>query len=40
MPSYPEIVLTQTFQQDFETGLRLLAMDALHPSMQDSIHIK
>ncbi|AZK47543.1 ROK family protein [Paenibacillus lentus] len=33
MPSYPELVLQQTFQQDFEAGMRWLTLKSLEPSL-------
>lgn len=33
MPSFPEVVLQQTFQQDFEAGMRWLTLKSLEPSL-------
>ncbi|UVI31020.1 ROK family protein [Paenibacillus spongiae] len=33
MPTYPEVVLNQTFQQDFEAGMRWLTLQELEPTL-------
>ncbi|MBP1993651.1 ROK family protein [Paenibacillus eucommiae] len=33
MPSYPEIILEKTFQQDFETGLRRMTLKAMQSNL-------
>ncbi|MFM9277582.1 ROK family protein [Paenibacillus jiagnxiensis] len=33
MPSYPEVILQQTFQQDFEAGMRWLTLKELEPTL-------
>lgn len=33
MPSYPEVILQETFQQDFETGMRWLTLKELEPAL-------
>lgn len=33
MPSYPEVVLKQTFQEDFEAGMRWLTLQELEPTL-------
>jgi hypothetical protein len=35
MPTFPEVVLKDTFQQDFEAGMRWLTLKALEPSLID-----
>lgn len=38
MPSYPEVVLKQTFQQDFEAGMRWLTLQELEPALHISVN--
>lgn len=33
MPSYPEVTLRETFKQDYEAGMRLLALQKLEPDL-------
>lgn len=33
MPSYPEVILQETFQQDFEAGMRWLTLKELEPAL-------
>lgn len=33
MPSYPEVILQETFQQDFEAGMRWLTLKELEPTL-------
>jgi hypothetical protein len=33
MPIYPQVVLQNTFQEDFESGLRSLTLKELEPSL-------
>ncbi|MFB5675177.1 ROK family protein [Paenibacillus terreus] len=33
MPSYPDVILQQTFQQDFEAGMRWLTLKELEPAL-------
>ncbi|WP_068501031.1 ROK family protein [Paenibacillus kribbensis] len=33
MPTYPEVILQKTFQQDFETGMRRMTLNELQPNL-------